>query len=31
MINARLCLVWSFKETLVKALSLLGIDAPHRM
>jgi arginyl-tRNA synthetase len=31
MINARLCLVWSFKETLVKALSLLGIDAPYRM
>ncbi|MDE1867382.1 MAG: arginine--tRNA ligase [Thaumarchaeota archaeon] len=31
MINARLCLVWSFKETLVKALSLLGIDAPARM
>ncbi|MDE1872096.1 MAG: arginine--tRNA ligase [Thaumarchaeota archaeon] len=31
MINARLCLVWSFKETLAKALSLLGIDTPHRM
>jgi arginyl-tRNA synthetase len=31
IINMRLCLVWSFKETLVKALSLLGIDAPHRM
>ncbi len=31
MINARLCLVWSFKETLAKALSLLGIDAPDRM
>ncbi len=31
IINVRLCLVWSFKETLVKALSLLGIDAPHRM
>ncbi len=31
LINARLCLVWSFKETLGKALSLLGIDAPERM
>ncbi|MDE1764886.1 MAG: arginine--tRNA ligase [Thaumarchaeota archaeon] len=31
MINARLCLVWSFKETLRKALDLLGIDAPDRM
>ncbi|MGI0045822.1 MAG: arginine--tRNA ligase [Nitrosotalea sp.] len=31
MINARLCLVWSFKETLGRALSLLGIDAPDRM
>ncbi len=29
--NARLCLVWSFKETLEKALCLLGIDAPDRM
>jgi arginyl-tRNA synthetase len=31
MINARLCLVYSFKETLGKALQLLGIDAPDRM
>lgn len=31
MINSRLCLVWSFKETLAKALYLLGIDAPDRM
>ncbi len=31
MINARLCLVWSFKETLVQSLILLGIDAPDRM
>ncbi len=31
LVNARLCLVWSFKETLGKALSLLGIDAPPRM
>lgn len=31
LINARLCLVWSFKETLAKALALLGIDAPERM
>ena len=30
-INARLCLVHSFKETLAKALQLLGIDAPDRM
>ena len=30
-INARLCLVSSFKETLAKALQLLGIDAPDRM
>ncbi len=30
-INARLCLVYSFKETLAKALQLLGIDAPERM
>jgi arginyl-tRNA synthetase len=30
-INARLCLVYSFKETLAKALQLLGIDAPDRM
>ncbi|HJW19176.1 MAG TPA: arginine--tRNA ligase [Candidatus Nitrosotalea sp.] len=31
IINARLCLVYSFKETLAKALQLLGIDAPERM
>jgi arginyl-tRNA synthetase len=31
VINARLCLVYSFKETLAKALQLLGIDAPDRM
>ncbi len=31
IINARLCLVYSFKETLAKALRLLGIDAPERM
>jgi arginyl-tRNA synthetase len=31
LINARLCLVYSFKETLGKALDLLGIDAPSRM
>ncbi|MDE1813583.1 MAG: arginine--tRNA ligase [Thaumarchaeota archaeon] len=31
VINARLCLVYSFKETLAKALQLLGIDAPERM
>ncbi len=31
VINARLCLVYSFKETLAKALHLLGIDAPERM
>ena len=30
-INARLCLVYSFKETLANALQLLGIDAPNRM
>lgn len=30
-VNARLCLVYSFKETLAKALQLLGIDAPERM
>lgn len=30
-INARLCLVYSFKETLAKALHLLGMDAPDRM
>ena len=31
IVNARLCLVYSFKETLAKALQLLGIDAPERM
>ena len=31
LINARLCLVYSFKETLGRALQLLGIDAPSRM
>ncbi len=31
VINSRLCLVFSFKETLAKALHLLGIDAPDRM
>ena len=31
LINKRLCLVYSFKETLSKALQLLGIDAPIRM
>ena len=31
LINSRLCLVYSFKETLGKALDLLGIDAPSRM
>jgi arginyl-tRNA synthetase len=31
LVNARLCLVSSFKETLGGALSLLGIEAPNRM
>ena len=31
LINSRLSLVHSFKETLGKALELLGIDAPSRM
>lgn len=31
LVNARLCLVSSFKETLGNTLSLLGIDAPNRM
>jgi arginyl-tRNA synthetase len=31
LINSRLCMVYSFKETLGKALDLLGIDAPSRM
>jgi arginyl-tRNA synthetase len=31
LINARLCLVLSFKLTLEKALNLIGIIAPQRM
>ena len=31
LINARVCLVLSFKLTLEKALALLGIIAPQRM
>ena len=31
LINSRLCLVFSFKSTLEKALNLLGIMAPKRM
>jgi len=31
LINARLCLVSSFKSTLEKALNLLGIPSPERM
>ena len=31
LINARLCLVLSFKSTLERALDLLGITAPQRM
>jgi len=31
LVNARLCLVLSFKLTLEKALDLLGIIAPERM
>ncbi len=31
LVTARLCLVRSFRETLGKALFLLGIDAPERM
>jgi len=31
LINARLCLVLSFKSTLERALGLLGITAPQRM
>ena len=31
LINSRLCLVFSFKSTLAKALNLLGIVAPDRM
>jgi len=31
LINARLCTVYCFKETLAKALDLLGISSPSRM
>jgi arginyl-tRNA synthetase len=31
LINARLCLVYSFKETLAKALDIIGIVSPDRM
>jgi len=31
LINARLCIVYCFKETLAKALDLLGISSPLRM
>jgi len=31
LINARLCLVYSFKETLAKALDIIGIASPDRM
>jgi arginyl-tRNA synthetase len=31
LINARLCLVYCFKETLAKALNVLGITSPQRM
>lgn len=31
LVNARLCLVYSFKETISNALNLLGINAPERM
>lgn len=31
LINARLCAVYCFKETLAKALELLGISSPSRM
>jgi len=31
LVNARLCLVFSFKSTLEKALNLLGIPSPERM
>jgi len=31
LVNARLCLVSSFKSTLEKALNLLGIPSPERM
>ena len=31
LVNARLCLVYCFKETLAKALDVLGIASPQRM
>lgn len=31
LINARLCLVYCFKETLAKALDIIGIASPNRM
>jgi arginyl-tRNA synthetase len=31
LVNARLCIVYCFKETLAKALDLLGISSPSRM
>ncbi len=31
LVNARLCIVYCFKETLAKALDLLGISSPPRM
>ncbi|MGI0021842.1 MAG: DALR anticodon-binding domain-containing protein, partial [Nitrososphaeraceae archaeon] len=31
LINTRLCLVYIFKETLAKALEVLGIGSPDRM
>ena len=31
LINARLCLVYSFKETLAKALDIIGVASPDRM
>jgi arginyl-tRNA synthetase len=31
LINERLCIVYCFKETLAKALDLLGISSPSRM
>ncbi|MGI0041723.1 MAG: DALR anticodon-binding domain-containing protein, partial [Nitrosopumilaceae archaeon] len=31
LVNTRLCLVYSFKETLAKALEVLGIGSPVRM
>jgi len=31
LVNTRLCLVYSFKETLAKALDIIGIASPDRM